>query len=117
MQAEARLQRRIVKALEARGYLARRIRPMGISGWPDIYVVRDGIAHHLEVKMPGEVPAIMEPFLAPGMRRDNLKPAPKKHEPLQVHYLKLLRAAGAAVGVVDSVEAALAALAAVVAEP
>lgn len=87
MQAEARLQTRIVKALEARGFLARRIRPMGLAGWPDIYALKDGQAYHLEVKMPGG-----------------------RATALQVHTLETLRAAGAVVAVVDSVEAALAAV-------
>lgn len=84
MQAEARLQRRIVRALEARGYLARRLRPLGLAGWPDIYALKGGRAYHLEVKMPRG-----------------------RATPLQVHTLDALARAGAVVAVVDSVEAAL----------
>lgn len=83
-QPEARLQRRIVKALKSRGVAAWRIRPMGLAGWPDLYALRDGVAYHLEVKMPGGT-------------------ATK----LQARRLEELRAAGAVTGVVDSVESAL----------
>lgn len=83
-QPEARLQRRIVKALRAAGFVAWRLRPMGIAGWPDVYAVRDGVPHHLEVKMPGGRPT-----------------------KIQLHRMEELSAAGAVVAVVDSVEGAL----------
>lgn len=84
MQPEARLQQRIVRALRARGVPAWRIRPLGLSGWPDLYVLRDGIAHHLEVKLPGG-----------------------RATPLQEVRLAELRTAGAVAGVVCSVEEAV----------
>lgn len=83
-QPEARLQRRIVKALKTRGFAAWRIRPMGLAGWPDLYALQGGVAYHLEVKMPGGT-------------------ATK----LQSRRLEELRAAGAVVGVVTSVDEAL----------
>lgn len=84
-QREARLQKRIVDALRARGIPAWRIRPLGISGWPDIYgILPGGRALHIEVKMPAERP-----------------------EPLQVHTMEVLRAAGAVVGWADSVDGAM----------
>lgn len=105
-QPEARLQVRIVKALRAHGVPAWRIRPLGIAGWPDIYALPRGVAHHLEVKL--EVPEIMIHFLPDATRASHPRGRKHKdHEPLQVHTLDELAAAGAVVGVVTSVEEAL----------
>lgn len=85
-QREARLQKRIVAALGRAGIPAWRIRPMGLSGWPDIYgILPGGRALHIEVKMPKEEP-----------------------EPLQADTLKILGEAGAVVGWTTSVKEALA---------
>ena len=55
-QPEARLQRRIVEALARQGWRAYRLRPMGLAGWPDLYVLVEGRPVHLEVKRPGRRP-------------------------------------------------------------
>ena len=83
-QPEARLQRRIAEALKARGIPCWRLRPMGLSGWPDLYAIKDGRAIHIEVKMPGNYPT-----------------------KLQIKRIEEFSRAGAIAGWVDSVEGAL----------
>lgn len=60
-QPEARLQTRIVRELRRAGYPAWRIRPAGLRGWPDLYILKPGgRACHVEVKMPGKKPSKLQ---------------------------------------------------------
>ena len=60
MQPEARLQRRIVEAFQRHGWLAYRLRPAGLAGWPDLYALVAGRPLHLEVKRPGRKPTKLQ---------------------------------------------------------
>ena len=53
-QPEAKLQVEIVRALRGAGFFAIRTRLEGISGFPDIYALKNGVPFHIEVKVPGK---------------------------------------------------------------
>ena len=76
---ESKIQEKIVKNLERRGWYVVKIIQCTKNGWPDLQAVKDGKTVYIEVKDIGKEP-----------------------DPLQLMRHKELRSAGAAVYVTDN---------------
>lgn len=75
---ESEIQRRIIKRFQEQGYMVVKIIQCTANGFPDLMLLKDGIARFIEVKRPGEQP-----------------------RPLQVYRIQQLRQLGFRVEVMD----------------
>ncbi len=66
---ESAIQRKIIKRYEAEGYLAVKIGLCSKPGFPDIMLLKDGVASFVEVKRPGEKPRPLQEFRIDELRR------------------------------------------------
>lgn len=59
---ESAIQRRIIKRYEAEGYIVVKIQLCNRAGFPDLMLLKDGIASFVEVKRKGQKPRPLQQY-------------------------------------------------------
>ncbi|MCC8038204.1 MAG: VRR-NUC domain-containing protein [Bacteroidales bacterium] len=66
---ESEIQRNIVRRYEREGYIVVKITLCNKSGFPDLMLLRDGVASFVEVKRPGQKPRPLQRYRMDELRK------------------------------------------------
>lgn len=66
---ESAIQARIIKRYESEGYLVVKILMCNRNGFPDLMLLKDGVASFVEVKRPGQKPRPLQAYRIEELRK------------------------------------------------